>query len=129
MASYSASKWWHVTILCQQAAVALTACLVLGQADAQNITTPASLLRGVTVTDDHDIRDSVSIKQALAWDAGYPTYTASPSSGTKVPGTYTPVSKNLCIADTSECDGDLGSVSKTTTSPESLGGLLNCPLP
>jgi hypothetical protein len=66
--------------------------------------------------------------QALAWDSGYPTYTAYPSSGTKVPGTYTPISKNLCIADTSECDGNLSSVSKTTTSSESLGGLLSCAL-
>lgn len=61
MASYPGSKSWRVTILCQRAVMALAACLALGQAGAQNITTPAPLLRGVTVTDDHDIRDSVSI--------------------------------------------------------------------
>lgn len=66
--------------------------------------------------------------QALAWDTGYPTYTAYPASGTTVAGTYTPITKNLCAADTSECKGDLGSVTKTTTSSESLGGLLSCAL-
>lgn len=66
--------------------------------------------------------------QALAWDTGYPTYSTYPASGTKVPGGYTPITKNLCVADTSECDGNLGSVSHTTTSSESVGGVLACAL-
>lgn len=66
--------------------------------------------------------------QALSWDTGFPTYTAYPASGTKVPGSYTAITENLCITDTSECDGNLGSVTKTATSSESIGGLLSCAL-
>ncbi len=67
--------------------------------------------------------------QALAWDTGYPTYTAYPASGTTVGGgSYTPITKNLCATDTSECKSGLYSVTKTTTSSESLGGLLSCAL-